>query len=239
LLQFQTDQLVGFIYLTHNKDLKMSRLIDEINNYKENFKGRVPQDLQEIMLKATGTLKDTKISKNALQIGDTAKDFTLRNANNELVSLDEQLKENDFVVVNFYRGQWCPYCNLELKALQEINDELKGLNAKLIAISPQTPDASLSTKEKNELTYEVLSDTHNLVAKDYGLVFSLAEELRPIYENFGIDIVGLNDEDSFELPMPATFVFNKNKEVLYSFVDEDYTKRCEPQTILDIIQKNS
>jgi len=239
LLQFQTDQLVGFIYLTHNKDLKMSRLIDEINNYKENFKGRVPQDLQEIMLKATGTLKDTKISKNALQIGDTAKDFTLRNANNELVSLDEQLKENDFVVVNFYRGQWCPYCNLELKALQEINDELKGLNAKLIAISPQTPDASLSTKEKNELAYEVLSDTHNLVAKDYGLVFSLAEELRPIYENFGIDIVGLNDEDSFELPMPATFVFNKNKEVLYSFVDEDYTKRCEPQTILDIIQKNS
>lgn len=217
----------------------MSRLIDEINNYKENFKGRVPQDLQEIMLKATDTLKDTKISKNALQIGDTAKDFTLRNANNELVSLDEQLKENDFVVVNFYRGQWCPYCNLELKALQEINDELKGLNAKLIAISPQTPDASLSTKEKNELTYEVLSDTHNLVAKDYGLVFSLAEELRPIYENFGIDIVGLNDEDSFELPMPATFVFNKNKEVLYSFVDEDYTKRCEPQTILDIIQKNS
>ena len=239
MLQFQTDQLVGFIYLTHNKDLKMSRLIDEINNYKENFKGRVPQDLQEIMLKATGTLKDTKISKNALQIGDTAKDFTLRNANNELVSLDEQLKENDFVVVNFYRGQWCPYCNLELKALQEINDELKGLNTKLIAISPQTPDASLSTKEKNELTYEVLSDTHNLVAKDYGLVFSLAEELRPIYENFGIDIVGLNDEDSFELPMPATFVFNKNKEVLYSFVDEDYTKRCEPQTILDIIQKNS
>lgn len=217
----------------------MSRLIDEINNYKENFKGRVPQDLQEIMLKATDTLKDTKISKNALQIGDTAKDFTLRNANNELVSLDEQLKENDFVVVNFYRGQWCPYCNLELKALQEINDELKGLNAKLIAISPQTPDASLSTKEKNELAYEVLSDTHNLVAKDYGLVFSLAEELRPIYENFGIDIVGLNDEDSFELPMPATFVFNKNKEVLYSFVDEDYTKRCEPQTILDIIQKNS
>lgn len=217
----------------------MSRLIDEINNYKENFKGRVPQDLQEIMLKATDTLKDTKISKNALQIGDTAKDFTLRNANNELVSLDEQLKENDFVVVNFYRGQWCPYCNLELKALQEINDELKGLNTKLIAISPQTPDASLSTKEKNELDYEVLSDTHNLVAKDYGLVFSLAEELRPIYENFGIDIVGLNDEDSFELPMPATFVFNKNKEVLYSFVDEDYTKRCEPQTILDIIQKNS
>jgi len=217
----------------------MSRLIDEINNYKEAFKAKVPQNLQEIMIKATDTLKDAKISKNALKIGDVAKSFTLKNANNELISLDKQLEENDFVVINFYRGQWCPYCNLELKALQNINEELKNLNAKLIAVSPQTPDASLSTKEKNELAYEVLSDTNNLIAKEYGLVFSLAEELRPIYESFGIDIVGLNNEDSFELPMPATFVFNKNKEVLYSFVDEDYTKRCEPQIILDIIKKNS
>ncbi len=217
----------------------MSRLIDEINNYKEAFKKKVPQELQEIMLKATDKLKDEKLLKNTPKVGEIAKDFALKNVNNVLVSIDEQLKENDFIVINFYRGQWCPYCNLELKALQEINDDLKSLNAKLIAVSPQTPDASLSTKEKNELEFEVLSDSNNLIAKEYGLVFSLALELRPIYKDFGIDIVGLNDEDSFDLPMPATFVINKNKEILYAFVDEDYTKRCEPQTILDIIQKNS
>lgn len=216
----------------------MSRLIDEINNYKEGFKTKVPQELQEIMLNATEELKKTSLSKNALKVGNTAKDFALPNAVNQTVSLDELLKENDFVVINFYRGLWCPYCNLELKALQSINDELINNNAKLVAISPQTPDASLTTKEKNELEFEVLSDSHNTLAKDYGLVFSLAEELRPIYESFGIDIVGLNDEDSFELPLPATYVINKQKEIIYSFIDEDYTSRCEPQEILDIIAKN-
>ncbi len=217
----------------------MSRLIDEIKNYQKGFKSKVPAEIQEIMLKATKELENTEISKNALKVGDIAKDFKLPNAVNKEVSLSDALEENDFIVINFYRGVWCPYCNLELKALQNINEDLNNLGAKLISISPQTPDASLSTKEKNELAFEVLSDSHNKIAKEYGLVFSLAEELRPIYSSFGIDIVGLNQENSFELPMPATYVINKNKEILFSFIDEDYTKRCEPQEILDIIRKNS
>lgn len=217
----------------------MSRLIDEIKNYQEIFKEKVPQEFQETMLAATEKLKDAKISQNAKKEGDKALDFTLKNALNKDISLDDLLLENDFVVVNFYRGQWCPYCNLELQAFQSINKELQDLNAKLVAISPQTPDASLSTKEKNELEFEVLSDTNNALAQNYGLVFNLAEELRPIYSGFGIDIVGLNEEDSFDLPMPATYVINKNKEIIFSFIDEDYTKRSEPQTILDIIRKNS
>ncbi|MGB6327945.1 MAG: peroxiredoxin-like family protein [Halarcobacter sp.] len=217
----------------------MSRLLDELKNYQEEFSKKVPKEVQEIMLKATKKLAEDRLSKNALKVGDIAKDFKLANAANNQVSLFDELEKNDFVVINFYRGVWCPYCNLELKALQSINEELNNLGAKLIAISPQTPDASLSTKEKNELAFEVLSDSHNKIAKEYGLVFSLAEELRPIYESFGIDIVGLNQEDSFELPMPATYVINKNKEIIYSFIDEDYTKRCEPQDIIDIIQKNS
>ncbi len=217
----------------------MSRLLDELKNYQEEFSKKVPKEVQEIMLKATKKLAEDRLSKNALKVGDIAKDFKLANAANNEVSLFDELEKNDFVVINFYRGVWCPYCNLELKALQSINEELNNLGAKLIAISPQTPDASLSTKEKNELAFEVLSDSHNKIAKEYGLVFSLAEELRPIYESFGIDIVGLNQEDSFELPMPATYVINKNKEIIYSFIDEDYTKRCEPQDIIDIIQKNS
>ena len=217
----------------------MSRLIDEINKYKETFVQRVPQDIQQIMLDATKKLQDLKISKNALTQGDTAKNFTLKNALNKEISLDDLLSENDFVVINFYRGLWCPYCNLELKALQGINDELKSLNTKLIAISPQTPDATLTTKEKNELDFEVLSDIDSKVSKDYGLVFNLDDELKPIYEKFGIKIPQSNGVDTYELPMPAVFVINKNKKILFSFIDEDYTKRCEPKTILDTIRKNS
>ena len=214
----------------------MSRLIDEIKNYQEAFKKKAPLEIQEIMLKATKKLADESISKNALKVADIAPDIKLPNAVGKEVSLYDTLEENDFAVVSFYRGVWCSYCNLELKALQEKNDELNSLGAKLIAVSPQSPDASLTTKEKNELAFEVLSDNENKIAKEYGLVFSLAEELRPIYLSFNIDIPANNDEDSYELPMPATYVINKNKEIIFSFVNEDYTKRCEPQDVVDAIK---
>ena len=216
----------------------MSRLIDEIKKYQEGFREKAPLAVQETMLKATKKLEEASLSKNALSVGDIAKEFTLLNASEKNISLNEELKSNEFVIINFYRGVWCPYCNLELKALQERNEEFKALGAKLIAISPQSPDASMTTKEKNELDFEVLSDTNNKVAKDYGLVFSLAEELRPIYLSFGIDIPANNDEDSYEIPMPATYVINKNNEIIFSFIDEDYTKRCEPQDIIDLIKQN-
>jgi peroxiredoxin len=217
----------------------MPRLIDEIKKYQENFKKRVPENIQQKMLDATKKLADAKISKNALIVGSIAKDFTLKNVLNKDISLDELLKENDFVVISFYRGTWCPYCNLELKALQGINNELISLNAKLVAISPQTPDASLTTKEKNELDFEVLSDADSKVIKDYGLVFNLDDEIKPIYESFGIKLAQSNGVDTYELPMPGVFVINKNKEILFTFIDEDYTKRCEPKTILDTIRKKS
>jgi len=216
----------------------MSRLIDEIQKYQEQFKVNAPQEVQEIMKKVTKKLEEQGLSKNALQVGDLAKEINLPNALNNTVDLNEILQNNDFVVVNFYRGVWCPYCNIELKALENINEELKTLGATLLAISPQKPDASLTTKEKNELTFEVLSDVNNHVAKDYGLVFSLDEELRPIYLSFGIDIPKNNDDDSYEIPMPATYVINKNKEIIFAFVNEDYTKRCEPQDIIDAIKKS-
>ena len=216
----------------------MSRLIDEIQKYQEQFKVNAPQEVQAIMKKVTKKLEEQGLSKNALQVGDLAKEINLPNALNNTIDLNEILQDNDFVVVNFYRGVWCPYCNIELKALENINKELKTLGAVLLAVSPQTPDASLSTKEKNELTFEVLSDINNHVAKDYGLVFSLDEELRPIYLSFGINIPTSNNDNSYEIPMPATYVINKNKEIIFAFVDEDYTKRCEPQDIIDAIKRS-
>jgi len=216
----------------------MSRLKEEIQKLQNAARKKIPADIQVIMQKATQQLENDKISKNALQKGSTAKSFNLPNAVNELVNLDTLLVENDYIVLNFYRGLWCPYCNLELKALEGISEELKKLNATIVAISPQTPDASLTTKEKNELSFEVLSDEKNIAAKEYGLVYSLAEELKPVYEKFGIDIPLANDDNSYELPMPAIYLINKNKEILYSFVDENHQNRCEPQIILDIIQKN-
>jgi peroxiredoxin len=216
----------------------MTQLRDAITEYQKGFQEKVSKEVQEVMQKAKQELENTKIRKNALQVNDKAREIQLPNALGKEVSLYETLEDNDFVVLNFYRGAWCSYCNLELRALQNINTDLNALGAKLIAISPQSPDASMSTKEKNELEFEVLSDTNNIVAKEYGLVFSLADELRPIYKSFGIDIPAHNKEESYELPMPAIYIINKNKEIIFSFIDEDYTKRCEPQEILDVIRNN-
>lgn len=217
----------------------MSRLIDAIKEYQESFRKRVPKEIQNIMLEATKKLENQKISKNVLKVGEKFEDFELTDISGKKVRLFDYLKENKYLVISFYRGSWCPYCNLELKSLQSKVEEFKNLNASLIAISPQTPDNSLSTKEKNELTFEVFSDIGNDVAKKIGLVFSLAQELRPIYESFKIDIPKSNDDKTYELPMPATFVINKNAEIIFSFVDEDYTKRLEPEEIINVLKKHN
>ncbi len=114
--------------------------------------------------------------------------------------------------------------------------EIEALGAQLITVSPELPDKSLSTAEKNALAFEVLSDVGNKLARDFGLVFSLAEKLRPIYANFGIDIPVYNGDDTFELPMPATYVIGTDGTILHAFVDTDYTKRLEPAEIVEILK---
>ena len=139
------------------------------------------------------------------------------------------------IVLSFYRGAWCPYCNLELRALQESLPGIEAAGGQMVAISPQLPDNSLSTAEDRELSYEVLSDVGNHTARKYGLVFTLKKELRPIYKEWGADIISVNGDDSFELPVPATFVINNNGIITYSFVDADYTNRLEPAKIIEAL----
>lgn len=216
----------------------MSRLEDEIKKFQEEFASRIPADFAAAGKADIKRLSELKISENALQVGDKAADFVLPNALGNSVSLYETLEDNDFVLLNFYRGVWCPYCNLEMNALRKINDELNTLNTKIIAISPETPDLSLSIKEKHDLEFEVLSDTDYKVEKEYGLIFSLSEKIRPFYESFGIDIPKSTNNNSYDLPMPATYLVSKNKEIVFAFIDEDYKKRCEPQDILDAVKNN-
>ncbi|MDQ6960345.1 MAG: peroxiredoxin-like family protein [Mariprofundaceae bacterium] len=144
--------------------------------------------------------------------------------------------EQGAVGLSFYRGGWCPYCNLELQALQQALPEIQSLGAQLVAVSPETPDNSLSTAEKHSLAFTVLSDQGNRVAKDFGIVFTLPEALRPVYAQFGIDLPAWNGDDSFELPMPATYVIGRNGIILDGFVNTDYTQRMEPERILDILR---
>ena len=187
------------------------------------------------MDKAQQALKDSRIAERALAAGNDAVDFTLPNARGEQVS-SEALRQQGPIVVSFYRGGWCPYCGLELKALQSVNAEIEALGARLVAISPQLPDESLSTAEKNQLEFEVLSDVNSKVADQYGLTFSLDEDLRPIYKNWGADVAAVNDDPDCKLPLPATYVISQDGKIVHSFVEEDYTERLEPDEILNSLR---
>ena len=116
--------------------------------------------------------------------------------------------------------------------MQRALPEIEALGAKLVTVSPQLPDNSLNTAEKLELTFEVLSDVGNKVAREFGLVFTLPEEMRSIYQDFGIDLPAANGDESFELPMPATYVIDRSGIIRLAFVDIDYTKRLDPEDII-------
>lgn len=188
-----------------------------------------------IMQASTEALIKESLSTKALQKGSKLPSFDLLNAKENKVNLESF--KSKFLVVSFYRGGWCPYCNVELKALQNILPELKELEADLIAISPETPDNSLTTSEKNELSFAVLSDVGNTYAKSLGLVFQMPEDLRALYHSFNLNVDAHNGNKDYELPMPATYVVNAEREVIYSFISEDYTERLEPSTILEVLKK--
>jgi peroxiredoxin len=192
-------------------------------------------DIRAMMQTADLTLAASGIMDRALKGGDRAPDFSLRDANGDVFHLADALSAGP-VVLSFYRGGWCPYCNLELRALQAALPEVRRLGASLIAVSPQTPDESLSTAEKNALAFTVLSDRGSEVAKRFGIAFDLAEELRPIYARFGHALPDKNGDDSWVLPIRATYVIGGDGILALAFVDTDYRSRLEPSDILRALE---
>lgn len=174
-------------------------------------------------------------AKDALNVGDKAGNFTLKNALGNEVTLYDELK-NGPVVLTWYRGGWCPYCNIALSKLQSILPEIKAAGATLIALSPQIPDQSMATKEKQELEFEVLSDIGNKVGKEYKIVFKLDDATHERYES-GFGLSDFNGDSEGELPIPVTYVVGTDKIIKYAFVDDDYSLRADNGAIIDELNK--
>ncbi len=216
---------------------KMS-LKEDIQQLREQTLAKAPQEVIDVLLATTAELKQQGIENKALGAGDLAIDFNLPNIDGENINLTQALRKGP-VVLNIYRGGWCPYCNLELNALQKALAEIESAGGQLIAVAPQLPDKSIESVNRHQLTFEVLSDVGNKVSRQYGLVFTLPEALRPIYEQFALDVPGYNGDDSFELPIPATYVIKQSGEIVHAFVDADYTQRMEPADIVNILKSLS
>lgn len=210
-------------------------LQDQIDEYKAGFRKRVPVETQQVMARATEDLIATGQHLNAPKVGEAFPEFALPNQNGETVRLSDLLAKGP-VVVSFFRGLWCPYCVLELNALNEASDEIRALGAELVLISPQTQAYSAKTVEQNKLRFDALSDAGNAFARTLGTVFELPEHLKAIYKKFGIDLPAHNGDESWELPMPARYVIGTDGAVIWADVNPDYTRRPDPAETVAALQ---
>ncbi|HED54212.1 MAG TPA: AhpC/TSA family protein [Phycisphaerales bacterium] len=193
---------------------------------------RTDQAKLDARQQALDEIRDTGILDHALTAGQTAPDFQLPDATGETVQLSDLLEAGP-VVLTFYRGGWCPFCNIQLHAYQEHLDDFKELDAQLVAISPQTPDNSISTKEKLDLDFTVLSDPGNTVADAFGIRYTVPDSLG---EGFAEYIAEINGDDSKTLPLAATYVIDTDGVIRYAFVEVDYKLRAEPGDIVDSLK---
>jgi peroxiredoxin len=174
-----------------------------------------------------------------LKPGMKAPDFLLPDVQGQLVSLSSLVHDGPAVLV-FYRGGWCHYCNIQLRGLERFFPQMRATGASLVAISPQLPDNSLSTAEKNNLHYPVLSDVGNHIARRFGIGFELSDELTTLYRNFGHALEEVNGKSgASELPIPAVFLVSSDLTVIHAASDADYTRRMDPEEILSALHAYS
>ena len=191
----------------------------------------LPTDLLRDLLRPIGQLITSGAAEKALKEGEQAPDFTLPDARYNAVSLSHLLMQGP-VVISFYRGQWCPYCHLALRAYQQAVPQLQAVGATLVAISPQMPHHSKALAEKLGLTFALLSDVGNQVARAYGLVFIIDRAVRRAHLQVGADLPAFNGTDAWDLPMAGTFLVDRPGTVRLAFVDPDFTRRLDPSVIV-------
>jgi peroxiredoxin len=209
-------------------------LANQLSSVFDNFQQNAPALVKGPIITAKANFQASYQPALAIQVGDTLPEFRLSDAVSNEVTSDSLLSQGP-LLITFYRGGWCPFCNLALAAMQKHLDEFKAKGVTLAAISPELPNESLSTTEKHALKFPVLSDVGNKFAKQLGILFPQPDILRPVFDKFGHDLKTRNGDDSFEVPVPATLLVDQKGVVRNTFIDPDYTKRLEPSVALEWI----
>lgn len=213
----------------------------KLDAFKADFEAgkppyNVPRTVIEVMHRATAELKASGLAGQAKKVGDKAPSFSLRDPEGNVVSSNELLASGP-LILSFYRGVWCPYCNMELQALQAALPEFERFGASLVAISPQTAPNSRKSVRDNKVSFPILSDPKNEVAAAFGLKFSLPDYLIALYKDLKNDLPGFNADPAWTLPMPGRYLIGRDGTIAYAEVNPDYTRRPEPQEILPALEK--
>lgn len=208
-------------------------LQDKLDAYADVAKSKIDPEYKKVMIESLQRLKNQQMEIRFPKLGDKVKNFELKDFNGEEVELYDVLKEKAVVLV-FYRGSWCPYCNLELKEYKDYYESFRAAGLEVLAISPELPEYSQRFQNKNFFPFPLLYDKKNKLAKKMHLNFTLDPQLVPIYKAFGIDIGARNGDGKWEIPVPATMIISKDRHIKYIFADVDYKKRAEPDSVLAV-----
>lgn len=216
-------------------------LQDKLDAFKADFEAgkppySVPRSVIDTMHRATAELTASGAAERALKAGDQAPEFILKDPEGQTVSSAELLRQGP-LVLTFYRGVWCPYCNLELQALQAAWPDIRAAGANVVAISPQAAANSRKSVRQNGLDFPILSDPRNEVAAAFGLRFKLQDELIELYRSLKNDLPAFNGDASWTLPMPARYVIAPDGTIVYAEVNPDYTRRPDPSDMMPALRQ--
>lgn len=212
----------------------MSELLAENTHARRKV---LSEDDWDVIDGSIADLEATGIRSAVLKPGDTAPAFALPNALGQTVTSADLLARGP-LVVKFYRGAWCSYCNVEVRALMGVLEDIRGLGADMVAITPELPDQMVTMQEKHDLEFEVLSDLGNAVARQYGLVWTLPERVRAFYAKIGLDLERSNGDASWELPIPGNFIVARDGTILDVFAEPDYRIRQEPADVVAVLKRH-
>lgn len=211
-------------------------LAQQLEDLTTKLHALVPAERLAVVERAIDQFRASGIGEHALKPGEMAPAFELSDGDG-MMWLSEDLLRGGPLVIVFYRGRWCAYCNTQLAALQEIHAQIAAAGASLVAISPQTQKHSYMTRDMHKLRFPVLSDPGNQVARKFGLVWRLSPELQQMYEAIMTKLPGYNGDQSWELPLAATYIVQPDGKISFARVDVDWRQRPEPEEILNHVRR--
>lgn len=211
-------------------------LTEELQEIRRGGAASMPAPLMDALAENIEDLSRSGISERSLKTGDRVPDFELADIHGQPVRIADLLASGP-VVVSFYRGGWCPFCTAEMKALQRALPAITALGASVVAISPQTPDCSGTSCEEMGVDFHVLSDAGNDIANAFGIVYGLKDEMQSVYQEMGLELPSYNEDASWTLPIPATYVVDQTGTIRLAYVDPDYTTRQDPAEILTTLSR--
>ncbi len=214
----------------------MSNLAKQIEILNKELSKQLPEEINELFAQSIKDLKDQKIEEKAMTVGMSLPPFSLMNSENQQLNSQQLLEQYDKVVLFFFRGSWCPYCNLELRAIQNFITQNQLDRIRILAISPQSTTYSKQLISENNLAFDLLYDQNNELSKKLGIAFTLQDYAQVAYSGLGIDLSLFNGNDTYELPIPAVFVVDKNAIITYSYVDSNYVNRIDLENLATILK---